>query len=80
MIFGWRLFLEVNVDEKRITELELRLRELQSTNSKIHEQVAEYLRHDYWRCGWFKACQCGLDAATDALQWPRVPLPDVSLA
>ena len=68
------------MDEKRITELELRLRELQSTNSKIREQVAEYLQHNSWRCEWYETCQCGLDAATDALQWPRVPVPAVSVA
>ena len=68
------------MDEKRITELELRLRELKETNSKIREQVAEYLQHNSWRCEWYETCQCGLDAATDALQWPRVPVHKVSVA
>ena len=62
------------MDNERITELEFRLRGLQETNIKIREQVAEYLQHNSWRCGWYKRCHCGLDATTDALQWPRVPL------
>jgi len=35
--------------------------------------LAEYAKHDKWRCAYYKKCHCGLDDLTDKIGLERIP-------
>ena len=36
-------------------------------------ELAEYVKHDSWRCERYHQCHCGLDALTDRMGLERIP-------
>jgi len=48
---------------------------LQGKLKMAAELIAEFAKHDSWRCAYYSECHCGLDDETDRLQLPRVPYP-----
>lgn len=42
---------------------------------RLEDAIAEFAKHDSWRCAYYSECHCGLDDETDRLQIPRIPYP-----
>lgn len=47
-----------------------------NTRKLMAEVIAEYAKHDSWRCDYYRECHCGLWEACDEIGIERTALPE----